>query len=156
VSPRPGQLERDLAHARQLVDEVLDELGLKASSRPLEGGWALVQGQTPVYVFVTSTGGGPGAGGEGDGGLIQVVAPVMAVPASGRVALLRRLLELNGEELVSAGFGLKEGTVVITTDRSLGDLDRSEVREMILRISHYGQHFRRELEAEFGSSSAAQ
>jgi hypothetical protein len=145
MAAKRSRADRDLEEARRLVEEVLEELGLRAGAEQLEGGWALTRGAAPVYVFVAP---------QGEHGMIQVVAPVMALPAGGRVALLRRLLELNGEELVSAGFGVKEGTVVITTDRSLADLDRSEVREMILRISHYGHHFQRELEAEFGSSGA--
>jgi hypothetical protein len=136
-----------LDRAATLVEAIIGELQLKGTEKvPAEQGqgWAFTRGASPVYVFLSPD----------DGGVIQVVAPVMPVPASGRAALFRRLLELNAEEVVTVGFGLTREMVVLTADRPVTDLDRAEVREMILRVGHYADHFRRELLAEFGGGGA--
>jgi hypothetical protein len=64
--------------------------------------------------------------------------------------LLRRLLELNANELTGAAFGLRGDEVVVTTDRSTVGLDPVEVEEMIRRVSDYADHYDDALVLEFG------
>ena len=44
---------------------------------------------------------------------------------------LRRLLEVNARELAGAAFGIVADAVVLVSERSLEDLDASEVQTMV-------------------------
>jgi hypothetical protein len=138
--------KNELRHCAKLVEEVIEELGLSPLQNRLENNaeapaWALTKGSAEVYVFLNPA---------PQGAYLQVVSPIVDAPDSGLLPLFRRLLELNAEELVGASFGLKGSSIVLTTDRPIHDIDRSEVREMILRIGHYADHFDDELVREFG------
>ena len=134
-----------------MVEEVIVELGLSAQESRLqtESGnpaWGLMKGSAQVFVFVN-----PGTGDE-ECNSIQVVAPVIIIPeaASSQTALFRHLLDLNAREIAGAAFGLKGETVVVTVDRSTLDLDRSEVKDMVLRVGYYADTFDDALVSQFG------
>src|SRR5438105_12830533 len=97
--------ETNLKACEQMVDAVLTARGLDASRHRIEshGGpaWGMTAGSAEVFIFLT-------AGTAGDN-FIQVVAPVMTPPQQELNAprFLRRLLELNANELTGAAFGLR-------------------------------------------------
>jgi hypothetical protein len=136
----------ELKHCARLVEEVIEELGLsplqnRLAHNPDAPAWALTKGSAEVYIFLNPA---------PQGAYLQVVSPIVEAPDSGLLPLFRRLLELNAEELVGASFGLRGNSVVLSTDRPVHDIDRSEVREMILRVGLYADHFDDVLVSEFG------
>ena len=141
--------EANLKACEQMVAAVLAGRGLDADKSRIESAagpaWGLTQGSAEIYIFLTA--------GEGDN-FIQVVSPVMR-PTRDALAgphFLRRLLELNANELTGAAFGLRGDEVVLSTDRSTSGLDRVEVEEMIRRVADYADHYDDALTLEFGGT----
>jgi hypothetical protein len=139
----------NLKSCEQLIESVLIDRGLDVAGSRLAGdggpAWGLTQGSAEVYVFLTGSQ-------SNEENFIQVIAPVMT-PSPEAVqdgSLYRRLLELNATELTGAAFGLREGEVVLTTDRSTTGLDRVEVEEMLQRVADYADHYDDILTVEFG------
>lgn len=136
---------------REMVERVITEIGLIPDDNKLETddgsvAWGLMRGSAQVFIFIR-----PGDN-EQEFNSIQIVAPILKVPEarSNQSVLFEKLLELNASEITGAAFGLKEGTVVILTDRSTEDLDRSEVKDMILRIGYFADHFDDALVSQYG------
>ncbi len=140
----------NLRAVAKMVEEVIGELGLAPVENRLqtESGnpaWGLMKGSAQVFVFIN-----PGAA-EDDFNSIQVIAPVVTLPPpGGQLALFRHLLELNARELTGAAFGVKGDTIVLTVDRSTQDLNRSEVKDMILRVGYYADTYDDALVSQFG------
>jgi hypothetical protein len=145
----------NLKSACEMVEKVISDLGLDPEENRLQTedesvAWGLMRGSAQVFIFVK-----PADEDEGESfETLQIVAPVMKVPESGGnvTALYQRLLELNAQELTGVAFGLKGDTVVITTDRSTEDLDRSEVKEMILRVGYFADLYDDALVNQFGGN----
>jgi hypothetical protein len=129
----------------EMVEAVLTDLGAdpEKSRIPSDTGpaWAVMRGSAEVFVFLSSD--------EGDN-YIQVVAPVMRPVIESVTRLYPHLLALNADDLTGAAFGLRNGEIVITTDRSTTGLDRVEVEEMIRRVGEYADHYDDALVAEYG------
>lgn len=143
--------QANLRSTVKMVEEVITELGLSPQENRLqtESGnpaWGLMKGSAQVFVFIN-----PSTGDE-ELNSIQVVAPVIIMPEApgSQAALFRHLLELNAREITGASFGLKGDTVVITVDRSTLDLDRSEVKDMVLRVGYYADVYDDALVSQFG------
>ena len=141
-----GDVERAVA----LVEETIRALGIDpASTRaPGEGAaaYALRRGSARILVAVH-----PPSGDRLDGRL-RVVAPVVRLPPPERDApLLRRLLEANASELSGVAFGLSAGEVVAVAERSVRDLDRSEVDATIRAVGRIADHYDDELARAFGA-----
>jgi hypothetical protein len=140
--------EANLKTCTQMVEGVLSARGLDAEGSRLhndEGpAWNLRHGTAKVYVFLSS--------GVQGVNYIQVISPVMRPPAEDLASprLFRRLLELNARELIGAAFGVRDDEVVLSADRSTGDLDSGEVEKMIRRVAEYADHYDDALVAEFG------
>src|SRR5262249_29156457 len=145
--------EANLKTCEQMVEAVLNERGLDAEksriASPAGPAWGLTHGSAEVYIFLT-------AGGAGDN-FIQVISPVMrpTPEALAGSAFMRKLLELNANELTGAAFGLRGDEVVLSTDRSTSGLDRVEVEEMIRRVAQYADHYDDALTLEFGGTRHA-
>jgi hypothetical protein len=145
--------EANLRSCEQMVEAALVARGLDTVEHRIEsaGGPAfrLPHGSADVFVFLTSS--------ESGENFIQVIAPVMRPPEAllERPTLLRRLLELNADELTGAAFGLRDGEVVLTADRSTVGLDVVEVEEMIRRVSEYADRYDDELTREFGGTRSS-
>jgi hypothetical protein len=140
--------EANLRACEQMVESVLAERGVDPEKSRIQssGGpaWGMTQGSAEVYIFLTSTGNGEN--------FIQVVSPVMrpSKESMGGPVFMKRLLELNANELTGAAFGLRDEEVVLTADRSTTGLDRVEVDEMIRRIADYADEYDDSLTLEFG------
>ena len=146
-----GKAEANLKSTREMVERVISELGLAADDNRLQTddgslAWGLMRGSAQVYIFVR-----PGEDEQGTSS-IQVIAPVMKIPPSkdAQLPLFHRLLELNAQQITGAAFAIKDDTVVILTDRSTQDLDRSEVKEMILRVGYFADTLDDSLVRQFG------
>jgi hypothetical protein len=141
----------NLKATRDMVEKVIAELGLSNEDNRLQTedgslAWGMMRGSAQVYIFVR-----PGAE-EDDYNSIQVVSPVMRIPENDsiRLMLYKHLLTLNTQEITGAGFGIKDDTVVIIADRSTEDLDHSEVKDMILRVGFFADHYDDALVTQYG------
>jgi len=145
--------EANLKACEQMIESVLADRGVDAHKSRIHSAagpaWGMTQGSAEVYIFLT-------ASGSGDN-FIQVVSPVMRpTPEAMRgPVFLKRLLELNANELTGSAFGLRDDEVVLTTDRSTSGLDRVEVEEMIRRVAEYADHYDDALVQEFGGTRHA-
>jgi hypothetical protein len=93
----------------------------------------------------------------GSDNLLRVVAPVMILDkAVNRVALFRRLLELNAGELKGVAFALERDRVLLVAERSTVDLDLSEVHDLVARVEDYADTYDDALVAEFGGQIAGE
>jgi len=143
--------QSNLKATNEMVEKVISELGLGSEDNHLQTddgslGWGLMRGSAQVYIFIR-----PGPE-EEEFSSIQVVSPLMRVPEveTVRTSLYRHLLNLNAQEITGAAFGIKDDTVVIITDRSTQDLDRSEVKDMILRVGYFADMYDDALVTQFG------
>jgi hypothetical protein len=135
--------------ARQLVEETIQKLGIEPASAAIPGdastvAYALKRGSARVIVAVH---------GSGAEGTLRVVAPVVRVPddAAKASALFRRLLELNARELQGAAFGLFGDDAVVIVERTVLDLDASEVEGAIRGVGRVADRWDDALAAEFGT-----
>ena len=143
----------NLRACEQMVEAVLAQMAVDPEKSRLPRGdlgaegegpaWGLSCGSAHLFVFLSSA---P----TSEANYIHVVAPVFRPPTDVDGSLWRRLLELNARALTGAAFGLRDGEVVVATDRSTQDLDRSEVEEMIRRIGDYADLYDDTLVQEFG------
>lgn len=129
----------------KLVEAVLEDLGLDANEAQIpsrEGMlWGLVKGSAEVYVRVVES---------DDDNFVQVISPMMAMPDDEPGALLQRLLQLNADELSGAAFGVRGDRVVVTAERPVTGLERAELKDMIVRVGTYADHYDDMLVAEYG------
>ena len=139
--------ETNFKSTQKMIESVIRDLGLDPDGSRLETSedgrlaWGVRCGSAAVYVFLQ----------EGDKeNFIEVLSPVMKIPEQNILPLYRRLLELNAEELTGAAFGVKGEDVVLMTDRSTTDLDRTEVQSMITLMGEYADRYDDELVGEFG------
>jgi type III secretion system-like peptide-binding chaperone len=137
-TPAPGH------RLTKLIESVLQDLGLEPSQAAISSRdgpmWGLLKGSAEVYVAIIET--------DGES-FVQVTAPIMEVPEN-PTALFKRLLELNCDELSGAAFGVRGDRVVVTLDRPAIDIDRVQLKEMIVRAGTYADHFDDLLVVEFG------
>jgi hypothetical protein len=145
--------EANLRSVAKMVEGVIASLNLSAEQSRVTAenaahAWGIMKGSAQVFIFVHA------ASSEEDWHSIQVISPVLRLPESGphQMTLLRHLLDLNARELAGAAFGLNGDTVVITASRSTEDLDSSEVKDMILKIGYYADHYDDILIGQFGGS----
>jgi hypothetical protein len=141
-----NQRETNLTSTIALVEEVLREQGHDpgASRVAVQGAanaWQIRTGSavTQVTVFPTP-----------DFTHLRVRSVVMTIDAGVNVrALYQHLLERNAE-LWGAAFALELDKVVLVSERSTLDLDRSEVADMIRRVTTYADDHDDALVAKFG------
>jgi len=129
------------------VEAALRALGVdpEESALPARGdagaAWSLGKGSVEVYVVLT---------GDADARVLRIFAPILTVPTENPLALFRRLLEINGEGLSGCSFGVRGTKVVLGIERDAQGLDRDVVRDLILHVAHYADHFDDELVRRFG------
>lgn len=137
-----------------LVEEAIDRLGIdhvKARGPVDERStqWALRRGSARIAIVIHR-----GQGSQP--GTLRVAAPVITVPeASHRPALYQHLLELNARELVGAGFGVLGDEVVVVTERSVADLNASEVDAAIHGVGRIADTYDDALASRFGAKRAS-
>jgi hypothetical protein len=111
--------------------------------------WRLRAGDTPLFVIVRSV-----DEGVDQQAYVQVLAPILELPASEREQLYERLLVLNTEALAACAFALDGERVVITKDRSARDMNRSELEEIVDCVLTFAEEYGDALAQEFGAGRA--
>jgi len=140
----------DVERATALVEQTIRGLGIDpgASRSQREGhvAFALRRGSARILIAVHPP------GGEMTEGRIRVVAPVVRMPpAETERDLCRHLLEANASELVGAAFAISGGEVVVVAERSVRDLDASEVNSMIRNVGRVADRYDDELATRYGA-----
>jgi hypothetical protein len=149
------QANSNVQRAVQLVEQSIAALGIdptqsRVASTDGSQAFALRRGSAAIFVAVH----GPAQGATE--GTLRVVAPVVRAPAADReAALFRRLLEANATELVGVAFGLRDGEVVLVSERSVRDLDASEVDALIRSVGRVADRFDDLLAKEFGAQRSS-
>jgi hypothetical protein len=141
-----NQRESNLASTVALVEAVLAELGHDAAASRVDRGtalhaWQVRKGSALTRVSLVA---------RTEFSHLRVCSTVMTVDgAVDRAALHAHLLELNAD-LCGAAFATEGDHVLLLAERSTLDLDRSEVRELIKRVTAYADDHDDVLVARFG------
>ncbi len=137
-----NQREANLASTIALVEEIVAELGLPAAKHAGHS-WQLTKGSaTATIALVDRT----------EFTHIRVSATVMTLDDSvDRAALYAHLLELNAG-LAGCAFATNGDRVVLVAERSTLDLDRSEVLELVRRVTTAADDHDDVLVARFGGA----
>jgi hypothetical protein len=142
----------DHAAAVALVEASIQKIGIDPATARIPGdahtaAFALRRGSARVVVAVHG----------GAHGVLRVVAPVVKVPADAASAngLFRRVLELNGREIHGSAFGIFGDDVVAITERSLVDLDASEVEAAIRGVGAIADKWDDTLAKEFATKRSS-
>ncbi|HZU82075.1 MAG TPA: YbjN domain-containing protein [Polyangiaceae bacterium] len=128
-----------------MVNAYLARFGQRAGTAPdpLDaGGYTLVRkGSASVGVNVLE-----------DHGVLLFVAPVMALPLTGRETFYRRLLELSFLTTSDAAFALDthRNEVVVRALRRLSGLDYEEFEDLLDTVGRVADDWDDRLRAEFG------
>jgi hypothetical protein len=143
--------ESNRSRAVELVEQTITGLGIDVGSTrlPSEGStsrYALKRGSASLVISVHR-------GEEGDpDGTLRVAAPCVRLSGDGDWASLYVwLLSANARELRGAAFGLLDGEVVVIAERSLTDLDASEVRAMVRMVGAAADRYDDILAEQFGA-----
>ena len=143
-----NQRETNLASTIQLVEATLAELGHPAPGSRVKDAtalhaWQIPKGSSLTRVTLINRSEFPH---------IRVCATVMtATDKVDRAALHEHLLELNAA-LCGAAFATNGDAVLLVGERSTLDLDRSEVLELIRRVTSYADDYDDVLVARFGGT----
>lgn len=125
------------------VEGILAAIGVDPQSARMDVergfGWNFQRGSALIEVYLTPE----------EQGYLQVLSPIMHLPASNLLALYRRLLELN-LQLTNAALGLHEDVVYLYHERLLAGLDAEEADAIIRRLAGYADELDDALSEEFG------
>ncbi len=144
-----NQRETNLASTLALVEQVLGELG-QAGHRIADPGalhaWEIRKGSAITRVQLLS---------RPEFTHIRVTAVVMTLDGKvDRAAMFAHLLELNAE-LCGGAFALDGDRILLVNERSTLDLDKSEILDLIDRVTAYADDYDDQLVARFGGTLGA-
>ena len=144
----------DVERAVALVEATIEGLGIDpAESRTQREGhvaYALRRGSARLLIAVHAP------SGELTEGRLRVVAPCVHLPPSDREhALFRRLLEANATDLVGAAFAISGNEIVVVAERSVRDLDSSEVDTMVRNVGRVADRYDDDLARTFSLSRSS-
>ena len=146
-----NQRETNLQSTVALVEEVLTELGYPPSAARVPDSsalhaWQIAKGSATTRVTLID---------RAEFTHIRICATVMTADAKvDRAALHAHLLELNAS-LCGAAFATEADRVLLVTERSTLDLDRSEVMELVKRVTTSADDHDDALVATFGGRLGA-
>ena len=103
-------------------------------------GWTFRRGSALIEIYLSEQ--------EGTG-YLQVLSPIIHLPASGLLPLYRHLLELN-LQLTSVSVGVYLEVVYLFSERPLEGLDAVEVNSIIDTVATYADELDDRLVGEFG------
>jgi hypothetical protein len=146
-----NQRETNLASTLALIEEVLRELGhdpaaTRHDDQTALHAWRLVKGSAAIHVTLAA---------RTEFTHLRVCAIVMTADSKVDIpALHAHLLALNAT-LCGAAFAVDGDRVLLVSERSTLDLDRSEVRELVRRVTTYADNHDDVLVARFGGTLGA-
>jgi hypothetical protein len=139
-----NQTPRTLEQYAVTVEQILDDLGVPVNEARInveQGyGWNFSRGSAIIEVYIVD---------QEDRGYIQVLSPIMHLPASGLLPLYRKLLEYN-LQLTNASLGIFYDVVYVFNERPLVGLDATETNTIITMVAGYADDLDNTLVSEFG------
>ena len=140
--------QANINSAIAMVEDVLVELGyfLNDSREAAPGdavrAWTVRKGSALVRILVSD---------DQKDVHLRVVSVVMTLtPDVDEASLYRHLLTMNNRQIQGAAFAIEDSRVLLLTERSTMDLDRSEVLDVIERVRHYADDYDDLLVSRFG------
>ncbi len=125
------------------TEGILAAIGVEPGAARMEVesgyGWQFQRGSALIEIYLTPE----------QESYLQVLSPIMHLPAQNLLALYRRLLELN-LQLTNASLGVHEDVVYVFHERLLEGLDASEADAIVRRLAAYADELDDALSAEFG------
>jgi len=144
ANAREANIESTIA----MVEDVLIQLGHFVNdcreTPPSEGShsWRVSKGSATIRVSLID---------RHEEVRLRAVSVVMTLtPKVDERKLFRRLLTINAGEIQGSAFALRGKRVLLVSERSTLDLDRSEVLELIQSAQDYADHYDDTLIGEFG------
>jgi len=131
--------------ARTMVNAYIARFGERAGS-------TLESLDASGYVLIRKGSASVGINVLEDHGVLLFVAPVMAVPATGRETLYRKLLELSFLSTSDAAFAIDShrDEIVVRSLRRLSGLDYEEFEDLLETVGKVADEWDDTLKAEFG------
>lgn len=134
----------NLTHYAQTVESILASFGInpaEARTNTDSGySWSFRHGSAVIEVYVSEQNGE---------GYMQVLAPIVHLPAAGLLPLYRHLLELN-MQLTNAALGVFYDVVYVFNERPLNGLDPEEAHHIIRMVAGYADDLDNQIVNEFG------
>lgn len=141
--PPPQQLSV-LEQAAVNVEKILASIGIPPQQARMDTeqgfGWSFQRGSALIEVYLAQ---------QGQREYLQVLSPIMHLPASGLLALYRRLLEMN-LTMTNASLGVYLDVIYVFNERPLSGLDAQETNFIITQIAAYADELDNQLVHEFG------
>jgi hypothetical protein len=126
------------------VEQILLTVGIdpqQARMNTQEGfGWNFRRGSAVIEIYISQ---------QDSTGYLQVLSPILHLPATGLLPLYRRLLELN-LQLTNAALGVYLDVVYVFSERPLEGMDSSEANTIINLVATYADELDDKLMQEFG------
>lgn len=136
-----------LEHYREVIEEILAELGIDPSKSLEEAtesehySWCVKRGSANVFIELFT---------QNNESYFMVDCPILTLPAQNLEGFFRRLLEVN-DRLVEASLVLRGQEVHIVGIRPLKGLDSVEASTMLDSVSAWADHLDNALSEEFGA-----
>lgn len=148
-----NQRQLNLTSTIQLIEQALRGLGQDPDGCRLEphpddlGAWQFRHGSALTRIQLTV--------GQGDAAFLRVTSIVMTLNAAvDRLALFRHLLGLN-RQLHGLVLAVDEERIELSAERPCRDLDRSEVDDLLTRVSRKSDELDDQLVGRFGGHRGA-
>ncbi|HLU09372.1 MAG TPA: YbjN domain-containing protein [Oceanobacillus sp.] len=126
------------------VEQILLSIGIdpqQARMNTQEGfGWNFRRGSAVIEIYISQ---------QDSTGYMQVLSPILHLPATGLLPLYRRLLELN-LQLTNAALGVYLDVVYVFSERPLEGMDSVEANTIINLVATYADELDDKLMQEFG------
>lgn len=139
--------ENDPKVVRQIVEDLFKGFNLDASLHLMSDNegrtvWGLQRGSAQLYIIHSY---------DLKSSWLQVISPILSLPAQDkRLECYEHMLELNAKGLINCAFGIEEGKICISSDRSTKDLQLSELQDMVLCVSAFADDYDDKIATKFG------
>ncbi len=135
----------------EMVERVITELGVdpKLCRGQNLGQWSMRLGSANVWIDVFQS--KDAQGNYIDGGYLQIMAPIMEIPADRKVEFFQELLEIN-HKLYGVGFTKFENGIYIKSIRELENLEQSEVMATFRRVGYYSDDYDDMLKSKYAGA----
>ncbi len=140
-------LTKTMSSHREVIETVISSLEQNNSAMVLhnEQGdlWKFQYGSVEVYVQLT---------GETDEDLLTVWSPVLRFPVKDEVGLMRKLLEMNWDQMLETHFSIVQEQVVVSSQRTIADLSAGEISRAVTLVAGIADDHDEALKEQFGGS----
>ena len=142
-----AELIEDNSTHQEVIETVissLDQNNTAMVSHTEEGSlWKFTYGSVEVYVQLT---------GETDDDLLTIWSCVLQLPATDEPGLMRRLLEMNWTGTFETCFSIRDGKVMVSSQRTVADMYPGEISRLVTLVANIADDNDEALKEEFGGS----